>query len=220
MSILSLCDVGKSFRKRKILSEINLEIESGSINSLSGRSGSGKTTLLTVMSGLLKPDSGQVFYKGKNIYKWADFKRSAYRNKNVGFIFQSFNLLPDYTVYQNIVYPAVLNFSAKGIKQKADYLIEYLGIKNIENHLPAAISGGEKQRAAVARAMMNDPDIIFADEPTGNLDSDTGKSIFALFKDIQKKHEISFIIATHDKYIIRNSDYHYSLMNCSITNKT
>jgi ABC-type lipoprotein export system ATPase subunit len=219
MSNLSLCDVCKSFNKRKILNNINLEIKSGSINSISGKSGSGKTTLLSIMSGLLKPDSGQVFYKRKNIYKWADFRRSTYRNKNVGFIFQSFNLLPDYTVYQNIIYPAILNFSAKGIKKKADYLIESLGIKNIKSHLPAAISGGEKQRAAIARAMMNDPDIIFADEPTGNLDTDTGKIIFALFKEIKKKHGISFIIATHDKYIIKNSDYHYSLMNGGIINK-
>lgn len=220
MNILSLNDVNMSFSRRKVLTEINLEIESYPIVSISGKSGSGKTTLLSIISGLLKPDSGKVFYKGKDIFKWTDFTRSKYRNKRVGFIFQTFNLLPDYTVYQNIIYPAMLNFSAREIKKQADYLIKYLDIDNIRNQYPFSVSGGEKQRTAIARAMINNPEIILADEPTGNLDYATGKSIFSLFKNIQKKYNIVFIIATHDKYIIKNSDLHYLLSNGSLSNKS
>lgn len=213
MSILSLKDVRKSFNNRTILNNIKLKIETPAIITIAGKSGSGKTTLLSIMSGLLKPDSGQVIYRGKDIYKWADFTRSKYRNKKVGFVFQSFNLLSEYTVYQNIVYPAMFNSSTGDINKQAEYLINYLGIENIRNQLPATISGGEKQRAAIARAMINNPEIILADEPTGNLDDKTGKSIFSLFKDIREKYNIIFIVATHDKYIIKNSDYRFNLDN-------
>jgi ABC-type lipoprotein export system ATPase subunit len=216
MNILSLTDVNKSFNKREILKNITLEIKSNPVITISGKSGSGKTTFLSILSGLLKPDSGKVFYKGKDIYKWADFKRSRYRNKNIGFIYQSFNLLPEYTIYQNIIYPAILNSSSKDINNHADYLIKFLNIDNIKNQLPSTVSGGEKQRASIARAMINSPEIILADEPTGNLDAVTGKSIFSLFKNIHKKYGIIFIIATHDKYIIDNSDFRYKLDNGSI----
>lgn len=217
MSILSLKEVKKSFNNRSILNDIELEIESHAIISIAGKSGSGKTTLLSIMSGLLKPDSGKVIYRGNDIYKWADFTRSKYRNKKVGFIFQSFNLLSEYTVYQNIIYPAMLNSSTRDINKQANYLIDYLGIDNIRNQLPATISGGEKQRAAIARAMINNPEIILADEPTGNLDDKTGKSIFSLFKDIRDKYNILFVIATHDKYIIKNSDCKYNLNDSYIS---
>jgi ABC-type lipoprotein export system ATPase subunit len=219
MNIISLMDVNISFNNRKILNNISLEIKSGPVITITGKSGSGKTTLLSILSGLLKPDSGKAFYKGKDIYKWADFKRSRYRNKNIGFIYQSFNLLPEYTVYQNIIYPAVLNASSKDIKNHADYLIKYLEIDNIRNQLPFTVSGGEKQRASIARAMINSPEIILADEPTGNLDAVTGKSIFSLFKDIHKKYGIIFIIVTHDKYIINNSGSHYNLVSGNLVKK-
>ncbi len=220
MSILSLVDVSVSFGSRKILDRINLDIGDYSIASITGQSGSGKTTLLSVISGLLKPESGKVLYKDKNIYKWTDFKRSHYRNNKIGFIFQSFNLLPDFTVYQNIIYPAILNSRSRNIKEKADFLLEYLTLGNIRNQLPFTISGGEKQRTAIARAMINNPEIILADEPTGNLDPGTGKSTFGLFKDIQKQYDIKFIIATHDTYITKNSDIKYILADGRISKKT
>ncbi|MBN2403679.1 MAG: ABC transporter ATP-binding protein [Spirochaetes bacterium] len=219
MNILSLNDVSISFNNRKILNYINLEIKSACILTISGKSGSGKTTLLSVLSGLLKPDSGKVFFKGKDIYKWADFRRSGYRNKKIGFIYQSFNLLPDYSIYQNIIYPGILNYSSSSIKEHADYLIKYLDIDNIKDQLPSTVSGGEKQRASIARAMINSPEVILADEPTGNLDADTSKSIFSLFKDIHKKYGIAIIITTHDNYIIKNSDFHFTLVNGSIVKK-
>jgi putative ABC transport system ATP-binding protein len=219
MNILSLIDVNKSFNGREILNNIKLDVKPDSIVTITGKSGSGKTTLLSILSGLLKPDSGKVIYKGKDIYKWADFKRSKYRNKNIGFIYQSFNLLPEYSIYQNITYPALLNSASGDIKNHADYLMKYLEIDNIKDQLPPTVSGGEKQRASIARAMINSPEIILADEPTGNLDAATGKSIFSLFKEIHKKYRIIFIIATHDKYIINNSDFRYSLDKGRIVKK-
>ncbi len=219
MNILSLNNVNISFGRRKILSNINLEVKANTLISISGKSGSGKTTLLSIISGLLKPDSGQVMYRGKNIFKWTDFTRSRYRNRKVGFIFQSFNLLPDYTVYQNIIFPAMLNSSARDAKKHAGYLMKYMEIYNIRDQYPFSVSGGEKQRTAIARAMINNPEIILADEPTGNLDSATGKSIFSLFKEIQEKRNIMFIIATHDKYIIKNSDLHFLLNNGNLSGK-
>ncbi len=216
MNILSLTGVNKSFNGRKILNNIKLDIKSGLMITITGRSGSGKTTLLSILSGLLKPDSGDVIYKGNNINKWSDFRRSKYRNKNIGFIYQSFNLLPEYSIYENIVYPAILNPASVDIGDRVGYLMKYLEIDNIKDQLPYTVSGGEKQRAAVARAMINNPGIILADEPTGNLDTATGKSIFSLFKDINKKYGIIFIIATHDRNIINNSDVHYSLEKGSL----
>jgi ABC-type lipoprotein export system ATPase subunit len=217
MNILSLKNINITFGKREILKNISLDIKTNSIIAVSGKSGSGKTTLLSIISGLLKPDSGTVIYRGKNIFRWSDFSRSRYRNKKIGFIFQSFNLLPDYTVYQNITFPAMLSSSAHNVKQHAGYLMKYLEIDNIRNQYPFSISGGEKQRTAVARALINRPEIILADEPTGNLDQATAKSIFSLFKEIQKNYNIMFIIATHDKYIIKNSDLHYSLLDGTLS---
>ncbi|MBN2039253.1 MAG: ABC transporter ATP-binding protein [Spirochaetes bacterium] len=190
------------------------------IVSITGKTGSGKTSLLSIMSGLLKPDSGKVFFKNKNIYSWTDYKRSAYRNRKIGFVYQSFNLLPDFTVYQNIVYPAVLNPFAVNVKKHADYLIEYLNISNIKNNYPSEISGGEKQRAAIARAIINKPEIILADEPTGNLDNAAVKSIFRLFREIQIQYNVVFIIATHDLNIIRKSDIHYAIKDSGIIRKS
>jgi ABC-type lipoprotein export system ATPase subunit len=211
MDILSINGVSESFGRRKILNDITLRINTNQIISISGKSGSGKTTLLSIISGLLKPDSGNVMYRGKNIFKWTDFTRSKYRNKKVGFVFQSFNLLPDYTVYQNIIFPAMLNSSAGNIKKQADSLVNYLDLNAIKDQYPYRISGGEKQRTSIARAIINSPEIVLADEPTGNLDPATGKSIFSLFKKIQDTYKIIFIIATHDKYIIKNSDLNYLL---------
>lgn len=219
MHILTVKGVKHNFGKRTILDGIDLEIKPDSIISLSGRSGSGKTTLLGILSGMLKPDSGQVCYKGKDIYKWNDFKRSKFRNRKIGFVFQNFNLLPDITAYQNILYPGLLNPAAEDIKVNADSLISQLEIEGARNQHPATLSGGEKQRVAIARAVINQPEIILADEPTGNLDLDTGKIIFSLFQEIKNKSGISIFIVTHDRYIIRNSDFHYSLENCKLISK-
>lgn len=211
MKILSIKDVRISFGRRCILEGIDLEVASGAMVSISGKSGSGKTTLLSIISGLLKPESGEVLFKGEDIFSWSDFRRSRYRNRKIGFIFQSFNLLPDISVYHNILYPAILNPLSRDIKGEVEYLIQCLDIKDVKDQYPSTLSGGEKQRAAIGRALVNRPEIILADEPTGNLDEKTGKSVFAILNEINKKDGIIVIVATHDRYIIKNSDFHYRL---------
>ncbi|MDY6935056.1 MAG: ABC transporter ATP-binding protein [Spirochaetota bacterium] len=213
MNILSIKDVKISFGGRRVLDNINFECDSNYMVSISGKTGSGKTTLLSILSGLLKPKSGVVHFKGNNIYKWNDFKRSRYRNRQIGLVFQSYNLLSDLSAYKNILYPAILNPSMKNIKQNVDYLIQYLNLEEIVHQYPATLSGGEKQRVSIARAIINNPEVIIADEPTGNLDEKTGKMVFALFRDIIEKRGILIIIATHNRFIVRNSDSHYHLEN-------
>ncbi len=217
MSLLKVENVALSFGNRQILKGINLEVEPGTIIALSGKSGSGKTTLFGIMSGLLKPDSGRVLYQDRDIYKWNDFRRSRYRNREIGYVFQTFNLLPDLNVYRNIVFPTVLNWRARRVGQTVDYLIQYLDLQKIVKQYPATLSGGEKQRVSIARAIINSPRIILADEPTGNLDRLNGDRIFALFEEIRDQRNISVIIATHDDFIIRSSDIHYHLEDGVLT---
>ncbi len=219
MQLLSVRDIEVSFGKRKVLDGIDFEINSGVIASISGRSGSGKTTLLGILAGLMKPESGEVLFNGEDIFRWNDFKRSRYRNRKVGFVFQSFNLLPDLTVYQNVSYPRTINRFSSNKNGEIDELLQVLGIDDLRNHFPSTLSGGEQQRVAIARAIINRPEIIIADEPTGNLDNETGKSIFNLFCEIKEKYEIAVIIATHERHIIRNSDQYYHLKEGKLISK-
>lgn len=211
MQILTVRDIKVSFGKRNILNGIDFEIYSEEIISISGKTGSGKTTLLGILAGLLKPDSGYIEFKGNNILRNGDLRKSRYRNRKVGFVFQAFNLLPDYSVFQNIYYPAILNRHSRDIKKNIHYLLELLDLEIIKNNYPHTLSGGERQRVAIARALINKPEIIFADEPTGNLDSITAKKIFQIFKNINKTDNIPVIFATHEKNIINDSDVHFHL---------
>jgi ABC-type lipoprotein export system ATPase subunit len=154
-----------------------------------------------------------VIFKGQDIFRWGDYKRSRYRNREVGFVFQFFNLLPDMSSYQNIIYPAILNRSAKNIRREVDYLVEYLQLHNIIHQYPATLSGGERQRVAIARAIINNPALILADEPTGNLDDDTAQDIITLFETLRDKRGISVIVVTHNARIVSDSDFHYHLDN-------
>ncbi|HPB80701.1 MAG TPA: ATP-binding cassette domain-containing protein [Spirochaetota bacterium] len=204
-------NVSMSFGERDILKNVNMTIGEKTITVITGKSGTGKTTLLGIMSGLLKPDSGRVLFRGKNIFRWLDFMRSRYRNKKIGFIFQFFNLLPDMTAYQNIIYPAIINPFSKNIRGEADFLVNYLGISHIKNNYPTTLSGGELQRVAVARSIINRPEIVLADEPTGNLDDATADQIISLFSEIKEKYGISFVIVTHEKKFLSVADVHYHL---------
>jgi putative ABC transport system ATP-binding protein len=211
ITMLSIDDIHVSFGKREILSGITLELEPGAIIALSGKSGSGKTTLFGVMSGLLKPKRGRVLYGGKNIYRWTDLRRSRYRNREIGYVFQTFNLLPNLTARDNIILPAVLNRHVKNLKGHVDYLVDYLDLGAIIGQFPATLSGGEKQRIAIARALVNSPGIILADEPTGNLDDENGGRIFSLFREICAERKICVLIATHDAGILADADAHFHL---------
>lgn len=211
--MLSLHNISMSFNERKILENINMTVEEGSINIIMGKSGSGKSTLLGIMSGLLKPTSGEVLYLGKNIYRWGDFRRSRFRNKTIGFVFQFFNLLPDLTAYQNILYPTIINPFGKNRRKDIDYLVEYLGLGSIINQYPRTLSGGELQRVAIARAIINKPKIVLADEPTGNLDDETADQIISLFKDIRDKEGIAFVVVTHETRFLNSADTYYRIEN-------
>jgi len=210
MKILTLDEISISFGNREILKDVSLSADTGTIISITGKTGSGKTTLLGIIAGMLKPKSGSVTYRGHDIFRWGDFKRSRYRNRNIGFVYQSFNLLPHLTASQNILYPALINHRMRDVSVRLKYLVEYLELQECGNRFPAALSGGEKQRVALARAIINSPEIVLADEPTGNLDERTVRRIFDLFEYLREEGMI-VLVATHDRHIIRNADSRFHL---------
>ncbi len=214
--MLVVDNVSISFKDRNILENVSFTIPEKSINVIMGKSGSGKSTLLGIMSGLLKPTHGRVLYLGKDIYRWWDFRRSRFRNKTIGFVFQFFNLLPDLTAYQNILYPAVLNPFSRNRRKDVDYLIGYLGLEHIIHNYPTTLSGGELQRVSIARAIINKPRIVLADEPTGNLDDDTADQIIALFKDICNTQGIAFVVVTHETRFLNIADAYYRIEKGSL----
>lgn len=221
MSMIEIQNVAMKFGKRAILEDVNMSFEPGTITAITGKSGAGKTTLLGIISGLLRPDHGKVFFEGKNILRWGDFKRSRYRNREIGFVFQFFNLLPDITSYQNIIYPAVVSFfsRAKDIDEEVNELVDQLHIREILHNYPTTLSGGERQRVAIARAIINRPRIILADEPTGNLDDISAKGILALFAKLRDESNMCLIVVTHDPRIVAIADTHYHLENARLVKK-
>jgi ABC-type lipoprotein export system ATPase subunit len=218
--LLRVEDVTTSFGKRKILDSITFDVPEGKFVTITGKSGVGKSTLLGIISGLLEPDKGRVIYNGQNIFHWSDYKRSRFRNREIGFVFQFFNLLPDMTSYHNIIYPAVINPKTKNIRKEVDYLVEYLHLEQIIDQYPATLSGGERQRVAIARAIINNPKMILADEPTGNLDEITSGEIINLFRSLVEKRNMSIIVVTHDKRIVQMADVNLHIDEGEIENKT
>ena len=184
-----------------------------------GPSGSGKSTLLHLLSGLDKPSSGSLTYDGKDIYSYSDKELSAFRRKRIGFIFQQFNLLPVLTAKENIIMPLLLD------KQKPDeaylkQLTELLGIQGRLEHLPHELSGGQQQRVAIARALIAKPDVIFADEPTGNLDSKSGGEVMELLQNVWKKMGKALVVITHDSRIARMADRQFQIVDGVLTEVT
>lgn len=194
------------------LDQVNLEIASSDFISIMGPSGSGKSTLLHLLSGLDKPASGSLSYDGKDIYSLSDKELSAFRRQRIGFIFQQFNLLPVLTVKENIIMPLLLD------KRQPDeaYLVQIvklLGIEDRLSHLPHELSGGQQQRAAIARALIAKPDIIFADEPTGNLDSKSGGEVMDMLHGIWTKMGKTLVIITHDSRIAHMADRQFIIVD-------
>jgi lipoprotein-releasing system ATP-binding protein len=219
--LIQLDNIGISFGERSILHGINLEIEPGKIIAITGKSGTGKSTLLGIISGLLKPDDGTVHFQGQNIFRWGDMKRSRFRNRKMGFVFQFFSLFPELTAYENILYPAILNpFTSKNISGEIGELVDFLKIGNIVNQYPASLSGGERQRVAIARAIINNPLLILADEPTGNLDEETTNDIIELFIRLKEERGITTILATHETHLVQNSDLAYRIEDGAIEGST
>ena len=193
----------------KVLKGVHLKIQEGEIVSIIGPSGAGKSTLLHILGGLDRPDEGKVILEEDNLYSLDDTKRAHIRNKKIGFIFQFYHLLPEFTALENVMLPGLIcngNKSIQKLEKKAGSLLDQVGLKKRLKHKPQELSGGEQQRVAIARALMNEPKIILCDEPTGNLDSETGKEIIDLLKDLNKKNKQTLVMVTHDESIAKMSD--------------
>ena len=189
----------------KALDDVTLEVREGEILSVMGPSGSGKSTLLHLIGALDKPTSGEIIEFGVNITRMSERELAKFRRKNIGFVFQFFYLVPTLTALENVMLP-LLPIKPKGLKEKAKSLLEEVGLGDRIYHKPGELSGGEQQRVAIARALINDPKIVIADEPTGNLDSKTGKKIVGLLKKIANKKRKILIIATHDLEVAKETD--------------
>lgn len=194
------------------LNKVNLEIASSDFISIMGPSGSGKSTLLHLLSGLDKPTAGELTYNGKNIYSFSDKELSAFRRQRIGFIFQQFNLLPVLTAKENIIMPLLLD-KKQPEEAYLKQLSDLLGISDRLTHLPHELSGGQQQRVAIARALIAQPDIIFADEPTGNLDSKSGGEVMDLLYNIWRKMGKALVIITHDTRIARMADRQFAIVD-------
>ncbi|WP_419241871.1 ABC transporter ATP-binding protein [Cardinium endosymbiont of Nabis limbatus] len=205
----SIC---KSYHGHEILKEINLSIHSGEVVAIMGPSGAGKTTLLHLLSTLDKPDRGALTLDGIDLIKLEGSALARLRNQKIGFVFQFHNLFPEFTLFENICIPGYMgSASKKEVTQKANDLLALLDITHRKNNLPEAVSGGERQRAAVARALINNPSIIFADEPSGNLDAKNAERLHAHFLALSKQFKQTFILVTHSQSLATIADRILSL---------
>lgn len=200
-------NIKKSFGALQVLKGIDLSVEKGEIVSIVGKSGAGKTTLLQILGTLDKPDSGTVSLAGTSVLDLNDKKLSEFRNKHIGFVFQFHQLLPEFSALENVIMPALIaGIPNSKARCRGLELLEYLNLKDRASHKPNELSGGEKQRVAVARALMNKPDVIFADEPSGSLDSNNKQELHQLFFDLRKEFQQTFVIVTHDESLAALSD--------------
>lgn len=206
-NIITANNLVKSYKNGDVVTDvikgINLYIIESKINLIMGKSGSGKTTLLNLLSGLEIPDNGQIIYKNNDICKFSESKLSSLRGKKFGFVFQDFNLIDEINISDNITLPLYVNNLDKD-SSYLEFVIDMLDIKNILKKYPQEISGGEKQRVAIARAVIVKPDILFCDEPTGNLDEENSSNIIKLLEYINKEFNTTIVIVTHDKNLILN----------------
>ena len=222
-NILKTVDLSKTYRRGKVdvpaLKNASIEIDNGEIVCLAGPSGSGKSTLLNLLGGVDKPTSGKIIINGNDLTKMSENELSDFRLRNVGLIFQFFNLIPTLTAKENVEFPLVLDNAPKVERDsRAVELLELVGLGHRVDHKPEELSGGEQQRVAIARSLANNPSIIIADEPTGDLDSDTSSKFMDLVEDLNKKRGQTFIISSHDSMIIERVPRVYRIRDGKISN--
>jgi len=210
MASIELIDLTKHYKQGstivKALDGVSLSIESGEFVSIVGRSGSGKTTALDLLGLLLRPTSGQVVLDGTDTGKLRDGARADLRGKKLGFVFQEFNLLPGLTAVQNVMLPLRYHKNGKDGRARAATLLDEVGLKDRMHHRPDQLSGGEQQRTAIARALINRPSLVLGDEPTGEVDTETSQQIVALMRRINRDHGVTFVIVTHDMDVAGQTD--------------
>ena len=200
-------NITKAFGDLQVLKGIDLDIPAGKLYSIVGPSGAGKTTLLQILGTLSKPDSGEVHILNKSVFKLGERQLAAFRNKEIGFVFQFHYLLPEFTAFENVCIPAfIARKSKKEAEERAGELLRFLGLGHRLKHKPAELSGGERQRVAVARALINNPAVIMADEPSGNLDTQNRNDLHDLFFKLRDEFKQTLVIVTHDENFARQSD--------------
>lgn len=205
--MIQLEGITKSFGSLQVLKGIDLIINKGEVVSIVGPSGAGKTTLLQIMGTLDKPDSGRIVLNGTEVNRLKEKELSAFRNKEIGFVFQFHQLLPEFTALENVMIPGLIQgISASEAKKNAREMLDFLGLAERASHKPAELSGGEKQRVAVARALINHPSVVLADEPSGSLDTQNKIELHRLFFDLRDKLGQTFVIVTHDEELAAQTD--------------
>ncbi len=215
--MIELENITRSFGSLQVLKGISLNIERGEVVSITGPSGAGKTTLLQIMGSLDRPDGGKVLYDGQDITRMSEKEISAFRNRHIGFVFQFHQLLPEFTALENITIPMLI--AGQGMRQanaRAKELLQMLGLADRADHKPSELSGGEKQRIAVARALANQPDVILADEPSGSLDTKNKEELHKLFFSLRDQLGQTFVIVTHDESLAAMTDRTIRLLDGSI----
>lgn len=206
--MLKATNVRKAYGNLDVLKGIDLQVEKGEVVAIVGASGAGKSTLLHILGTLDKPDAGQVFMNDVNVFSQTNRDLSAFRNRRIGFVFQFHNLLPEFSSLENVMIPGLIANAKKPdlVKQRAHDLLEMLGLASRKDHKPSELSGGEQQRTAVARALINAPDLVLADEPSGNLDSKNAIDLHNLFFKLRKDFGHTFVIVTHNEELARMAD--------------
>ena len=206
-NLLVAKDIWKQYGPVSVLKGVSLEVSRGELVSIVGPSGAGKSTLLYIVSSLEKADKGQVFFEGNDITQLSETDLAHYRNQKIGFVFQFHHLLPEFTAIENVSIPGwIAKMPSKQIQQKAEELLDFMGLADKMDKKPHSLSGGEQQRVAVARALLNSPALIFADEPTGNLDSENANALHQLFIRLRNEMNQSFLIVTHNEALATMSN--------------
>ncbi len=212
--MIQVVNVSKAYGDIQVLKGLSLKIDKGEVVSIVGASGAGKSTLLHIIGLLDRPDGGEVIIDDNNLANLTDKELSSFRNKHIGFVFQFHHLLPEFTAMENVCIPGWIGkINDNEVKEQAKELLDYLGLKDRFDHKPSQLSGGEQQRVAVARALINHPKVVLADEPSGNLDSDTARELHELFFRLRKEFYQTFVIVTHNEELAKLADREVTMVD-------